>query len=260
MAAFNTFLQNAGDKIVAVDFTATWCGPCKMIGPRFVAMSTEMTDCSFCKIDVDEAQDVAAMYGIKSMPTFMFFRHGTKMDEFSGADENRLRGCLNGLRLGLFDIVPANTAVRIHGIAAKPELNGKAAVIKAFDPLKGRYRVQLEDDSSTVSLKQNNLIQRLAVKVLQSDGQVDAKVDDADGEHAVVEIAHGVRHSVPSDELILPDGCTPVVLGLQGAPQFNGKTCKIISYDDESGRYLVQMLQNKQLKLKRANVSAFSAL
>ena len=187
-------------------------------------------------------------------------RHGIKMDQFSGADESRLRGCLNGLRMGLFDIIPANTAVRIHGVQSKPELNGKAAVVKTFEPLKGRYQVQIDDDSSTISLRQANLIQRLAVKVRQSDGTVDAKVDDADGEHAVVDIVGGGRQSVPSDELVLPNGCTPVVLGLQGAPQFNGKTCKIISYAEETGRYTVQMLQNKQLKLKRANVSLFSAL
>ena len=45
-----------------------------MIGPRFVAMAGEMTDVAFCKVDVDEAADVAQTYSIQSMPTFMFFR------------------------------------------------------------------------------------------------------------------------------------------------------------------------------------------
>ena len=49
--AFQSALNNDG-KLVAVDFTATWCGPCKMIGPRFAAMATEFPLIDFVKVDV----------------------------------------------------------------------------------------------------------------------------------------------------------------------------------------------------------------
>ncbi|EOD38013.1 thioredoxin, partial [Emiliania huxleyi CCMP1516] len=90
--AFDDALAGAG--LVAIDFTASWCGPCKMIGPRFEAMSTSGEFPSVCQVDVDENQEAAAACGIRSMPTFQLFRGGVKVDEFSGADENRLRALL----------------------------------------------------------------------------------------------------------------------------------------------------------------------
>ncbi|KAG8430326.1 hypothetical protein GDO86_017981 [Hymenochirus boettgeri] len=83
---FNAALQEAGDKLVVVDFTATWCGPCKMIGPLFETLSAENKDVVFLKVDVDDANDVAASCDIKCMPTFHFYRLKEKIDEFTGAN------------------------------------------------------------------------------------------------------------------------------------------------------------------------------
>ncbi|KAL7880518.1 hypothetical protein SRHO_G00027720 [Serrasalmus rhombeus] len=87
--AFESALKNAGDKLVVVDFTATWCGPCQMIGPIFKKISEDpnLKNVVFLKVDVDDAQDVASACDIKCMPTFHFYKNGVKVHEFSGANE-----------------------------------------------------------------------------------------------------------------------------------------------------------------------------
>ncbi|XP_060887107.1 thioredoxin-like [Labrus mixtus] len=88
MEDFKNILKEAGDKLVVVDFTATWCGPCQQIGPKFVEESKkpENKNVIFLKVDVDEADDVSVHCGIQSMPTFQFYKNGMKLDEFSGAN------------------------------------------------------------------------------------------------------------------------------------------------------------------------------
>ncbi|XP_056156473.1 thioredoxin [Lampris incognitus] len=92
LESFNAALEEAGDKLVVVDFTAAWCGPCQQIGPIFLAMSKkpENKNVIFLKVDVDEAQDVASHCGIKCMPTFFFYKKGEKVDEFSGSNSEKL--------------------------------------------------------------------------------------------------------------------------------------------------------------------------
>ncbi|KAM6959570.1 thioredoxin b [Tautogolabrus adspersus] len=89
---FQNILKEAGDKLVVVDFTATWCGPCKQIGPKFVEESKkpENKNVIFLKVDVDEAEDVSSECKISCMPTFQFYKNGVKIDEFSGANHPTL--------------------------------------------------------------------------------------------------------------------------------------------------------------------------
>ncbi|XP_068584445.1 thioredoxin-like [Cebidichthys violaceus] len=100
LAEFKQILKDAGDKLVVVDFTATWCGPCKMIGPIFhgLASQPENKNVVFLKVDVDEADDVSKECKITSMPTFHFYKNGKKVDEFSGADKQKLLATLNKWR------------------------------------------------------------------------------------------------------------------------------------------------------------------
>merc|ERR1719453_1862304 len=78
-------------KLVVVDFTASWCGPCQRIAPVFVKLAEEMTDVKFVKVDVDENEEVAQECGIQAMPTFQFYKGGAKVHEFSGASEEKIR-------------------------------------------------------------------------------------------------------------------------------------------------------------------------
>lgn len=61
---------------VLVDFWATWCGPCQMVGPVVEEIAGEVTDAKICKVDVDANPELAREYRVMSIPTLMVFRDG----------------------------------------------------------------------------------------------------------------------------------------------------------------------------------------
>eukprot|EP01082_Thalassiosira_pseudonana_P008212 g7358.t1 g7358 contig24:427857-428389(-) len=79
-------MEESKSKLVVVDFTASWCGPCQMIAPHFQAMADENPNVTFVKVDVDAMDKIAQMCGVRAMPTFQFFKGGEKVDEMCGAD------------------------------------------------------------------------------------------------------------------------------------------------------------------------------
>jgi len=95
-ADFDSQLTLAGDKVVIVDFFATWCWPCKMIAPKLEELAVEQSaSLVVLKVDVDECQELAEEYSISSMPTFIFIKNGKKVDEFSGANLEKLKSTFN---------------------------------------------------------------------------------------------------------------------------------------------------------------------
>ncbi|MBO4737590.1 MAG: thioredoxin [Bacilli bacterium] len=76
-AEFNN--ETAKGKVL-VDFFATWCGPCKMLSPILEKVASEHEDLTVLKVDVDEVGDVAAQYGIRSIPTLILFEDGKAVD------------------------------------------------------------------------------------------------------------------------------------------------------------------------------------
>jgi len=85
-------LKEAGSKLVVIDFYAVWCGPCKMIAPKLEEFAQQMmADVVFLKVDVDECEEVATDYNISCMPTFILVKNGEKIDEFSGANAEKLK-------------------------------------------------------------------------------------------------------------------------------------------------------------------------
>lgn len=74
------------DLPVLVDFWATWCGPCRMIAPSIEELAREYDGrVKICKVDVDNAQQTAQGFGIRSIPTLLIFKDGKQADQLVGA-------------------------------------------------------------------------------------------------------------------------------------------------------------------------------
>ncbi|XP_030961570.1 thioredoxin H5-like [Quercus robur] len=79
------------DKLVVIDFSATWCGPCQFIEPTFKELSCKYTNVDFVKIDVDELEAVAQEFAVEAMPTFIFIKKGKVVDKVVGARKDDLQ-------------------------------------------------------------------------------------------------------------------------------------------------------------------------
>ena len=73
------------EKPVLVDFFATWCGPCRQMSPILEQVSEERSDVKIVKVDVYENQNLAAEYGVMSIPTLIYFKGGKAVSQAVGA-------------------------------------------------------------------------------------------------------------------------------------------------------------------------------
>ncbi|GAB5031006.1 thioredoxin f [Nannochloropsis oceanica] len=89
---FDKLVTGAGEKLLIVDYSTTWCGPCKMMAPKFDEMSNRF-DAVFVKVIGDstpEAGQLLKREGVRSVPAFHFWKNGKRVDSISGADPERL--------------------------------------------------------------------------------------------------------------------------------------------------------------------------
>ncbi|XP_073285784.1 thioredoxin H-type 1-like [Primulina huaijiensis] len=77
-------------KLVVIDFTAAWCGPCRFIAPVFAEIAKKTPHVMFLKVDVDELEPVAKEFKVEAMPTFVFLKEGLEVDRVVGAGKEDL--------------------------------------------------------------------------------------------------------------------------------------------------------------------------
>ena len=87
---FNKEVLEAKETVL-VDFYADWCGPCKMMAPVVEKISEELDGkVKLCKLNVDEAGDIAAQYGVMSIPTFIVFKQGNPCKTAVGVQKEEI--------------------------------------------------------------------------------------------------------------------------------------------------------------------------
>ena len=86
---FQTTLEGASTPVL-VDFSATWCGPCKALAPTIDSVATEYSGrLDVFKVDIEQAPEAASRYGVTSVPTCIFFKEGREVDRFIGNQDLR---------------------------------------------------------------------------------------------------------------------------------------------------------------------------
>lgn len=93
---FNALIEK--NSLVAVDFFASWCGPCKMIAPVFKTMAEDFPKVKFVKVDADKLSDLAGKYGVSNIPHFLFMKDGQVVDTMIGASKPSLKAKLEALQ------------------------------------------------------------------------------------------------------------------------------------------------------------------
>jgi len=94
---FNAALAEAGDKLVVVDYSTSWCGPCKIIAPKFDEFSERYTDVAFLKVMGDSspsADKLMRSQGVRALPSFHFWKDNKQVDSISGAKTQALQDAI----------------------------------------------------------------------------------------------------------------------------------------------------------------------
>jgi putative thioredoxin len=229
---------------ILVDFWATWCGPCKTLGPMLEKLAAEFNGgFRLAKVDVDKSQQLAGMFGIRSIPTVMLVKDGQILDGFQGAlPEGQLRefllrhvqpldGAAND-ELEAAPESPEETINRIQqAIAAEPEraelkLDLALALMRAgnadaAEAELGSLPANLATDARAVRLRSQLDLAR-ALKGAPSLAELQQRVQADAGDWAARDLL-GVRLLLEGDA---PAGLDQFLVTLEKARDWNDGQAK----------------------------------
>ena len=94
---FDKALGSAGDSLVVIDYSTSWCGPCKIIAPKFDEFSEQYKNVAFLKVMGDSspaADKLMRSQGVRALPSFHFWKNGKQIDSISGAKTQALQDAI----------------------------------------------------------------------------------------------------------------------------------------------------------------------
>ena len=94
---FEYVMNNFHNRLIVLDFTAIWCGPCKRIAPFFEQLGVKYPEVIFYRIDIDDFPEIATELNVSGVPDFKFIVNGKICHQFSGADPNLLEDVVKQL-------------------------------------------------------------------------------------------------------------------------------------------------------------------
>ncbi|XP_035707253.1 monothiol glutaredoxin-4 isoform X2 [Folsomia candida] len=162
---YETVLTKAADKLVIVDFTAKWCGPCQKIAPIYEELSNKYRNSIFLKVDVDDTQEIAMANNVSAMPTFIFLRQKKELDRVRGADPDALEQRIK----------------KLGGPAGQPSFTGEGRRLGAED-----NNLSVEANSSTSGSSVSVESAQRAMGVDESKPVTKINVRMADGSKSTV--------------------------------------------------------------------------
>jgi curved DNA-binding protein CbpA len=161
-------------------------------------------------------------------------------------------------------IIPKDTSVSVHSLQSSAQYNGMEGKLVGYDTNKGRYKVSFGDDDSAISIKPSNFVQlvpHVRVRDIASRPTLNGcsgAVVGFNGDRFHVRLAgartNGAVVGVSLANLELPPETRVHIHSLNGAPQYNGTTGRVVQFLEAENRYLVEVVGNKQLKLKSENI------
>ncbi|OQR91736.1 thioredoxin [Thraustotheca clavata] len=87
------------ENVTVVMFSAPWCGNCKIVHPKLVKLSKELTDVTFAKLDTTEFEDLAMELNVAALPTFKIYKEGKILHDYTGSKwekiDELIRGAIN---------------------------------------------------------------------------------------------------------------------------------------------------------------------
>lgn len=157
-------------------------------------------------------------------------------------------------------VLPERTQVLVRGLQGAAQHNGKEGVVTGYDEAASRYEVNVGDGDTSLRIKGENLLQLPTCKVInmQSRPELNGTSARVTGFDETLNRYHvslnGQMAALQPQNLVLPSATRARVIGLKSQPHWNGQVGKVLSFDSEKCRYLIQMTEQQQLSVKLENL------